>query len=236
MRRHVLVPLVVILTACAGAPVADGDFYTVRSGDTLYSLGRAFGQSYHDIARWNRLSDKDDIQVGQVLRVKPPGKSGSAQTAARKAPEAKPSGRKPATAPVKEAEAPVAAPATIERLNWTWPAQGKLTQASGSNQKGIDIGGVAGQPVWAAESGKVTYAGHGIRGYGNMIIVKHTASLLSVYAHNKSIMVKEGQTVNRGQQIADMGDTDSNTVRLYFEIRHNGKPVNPLPLLPKPAN
>ena len=90
--------------------------------------------------------------------------------------------------------------------------------------------------MWAAEAGKVTYAGRGIRGYGNMIIVKHSRTLLSVYAHNKSIMVKEGQTVNRGQQIAEMGDTDSRTVKLYFEIRSNGKALNPVPLLPKPRS
>lgn len=233
VRRHVLSPLLLLLAACAGAPVADGDFYTVRSGDTLYSLGRAFGQNYHDIARWNKLSDKDDIQVGQVLRVKPPGKTSRA-TAARTAPAAKIQERKASAAADKAA--PASSSAVIEPLNWTWPARGKASAAADRNQKGIVIGGVTGQPVWAAEAGKVTYAGHGIRGYGNMVIVKHTGSLLSVYAHNKTILVKEGQSVTRGQQIAEMGDSDSSTVRLYFEIRHNGKPVNPLPLLPQAAN
>ncbi|WP_231502494.1 peptidoglycan DD-metalloendopeptidase family protein [Herbaspirillum sp. RV1423] len=235
MRRYIPVLLVALLAACASPPVADGDFYTVRRGDTLIALGRAFGYSHHELATWNRLSDEDEIHVGQVLRVKPPpaARTRPAESAAvRKAPD-----RKPAAAePKKEAPPPAPSSAEAERLNWMWPAQGKLSATTDRNQKGIDISGTTGQPVWAAEAGKVTYAGRGIRGYGNMIIVKHSRTLLSVYAHNKSIMVKEGQTVNRGQQIAEMGDTDSRTVKLYFEIRSNGKPINPVPLLPKPRS
>ncbi|MFL9881221.1 peptidoglycan DD-metalloendopeptidase family protein [Herbaspirillum rhizosphaerae] len=243
MRRFSCVLLAVLLTACAGAPQADGDFYTVRRGDTLIALGRAFGQNYRDLAAWNKISDKDDIEVGQVLRIRPlpsgapisrarpahsteSGATASAVVRERRAAEAKKDASSGASAAPSVAEA--------ERLNWMWPAQGKLSPTTDRNLKGIDIVGTSSQPIWAAEAGKVTYAGRGIRGYGNMIIIRHSRTLLSVYAHNKSIMVKEGQTVNRGQQIAEMGDTDSSTVKLYFEIRSNGKPINPTPLLPKP--
>ena len=224
--------LSLLLLGCAGQPIANGDFYTVRSGDTLYSLGRAFGQSHLDLVRWNKLADKDQIEVGQVLRIRPPV---SVQRAAHEAaPARKPAavGRREAASDPQPPEAPVAG--ELASMHWQWPAHGRATAASGRNLKGIDIAGVAGQPVWASAAGKVTYAGHGIRGYGNLIIIKHSRSLLSVYAHNKSIMVTEGQSVNRGQQIAQMGQSDSNTVKLYFEIRGNGKPINPLPLLPKP--
>lgn len=211
-----------MLAACARLPQANGDVYTVRPGDTLFSLGRAFNQDYRDIAAWNNIVAKDAIRVGQVLRIRPPRTvvKSSAATPKRVAPARQ-------DAPVKN-DVGVAA-----RMNWRWPAQGRVRMATDRKQKGIDISGTVGQPVWAAASGKVIYAGQGIRGYGNMIIVKHSPSLLSVYAHNKVIQIKEGQIVDRGQQIAEMGDTDSSTVKLHFEIRDNGKPLNPLSLLPK---
>jgi len=204
-------------------------------------LGRAFGQNYRDLAAWNKISDKDDIEVGQVLRIRPPPSVAPISRARPARPTESTAARERKAAEAKkdaasEAQATAAAPSAAEagQLNWMWPAQGKLSPTTDRNLKGIDIVGTTGQPIWAAEAGKVTYAGRGIRGYGNMIIVRHSRTLLSVYAHNKSIMVKEGQTVNRGQQIAEMGDTDSSTVKLYFEIRSNGKPINPTPLLPKP--
>ncbi|SHG53362.1 peptidoglycan DD-metalloendopeptidase family protein [Massilia sp. CF038] len=120
-----------------------------------------------------------------------------------------------------------------DKLSWMWPSDGKIvaTFDEGKN-KGIDIGGKAGQQVMAASSGKVMYAGSGIRGYGNLVIVKHSNSLLSAYAHNRSITVKEGQSVNKGQVIAEMGDSDADAVKLHFEIRQQGKPVDPSRFLP----
>jgi len=113
-----------------------------------------------------------------------------------------------------------------------WPAEGKIVAKFSDGKKGIDIAGKLGQPVYAAGSGKVLYAGSGIRGYGNLVIVKHTNSLLSAYAHNKTIFVKEDQTVNKGQKIAEMGSSDSDAVKLHFEIRQQGKPVDPSKFLP----
>ncbi len=126
-----------------------------------------------------------------------------------------------------------APPADEEKLSWMWPSEGKViaTFDEGKN-KGVDIAGKAGQPVVAAGAGKVMYAGSGIRGYGNLVIVKHSNSLLSAYAHNRSIVVKEGNTVTKGQLIAEMGDSDTDTVKLHFEIRQQGKPVDPSRFLP----
>ena len=120
-----------------------------------------------------------------------------------------------------------------EKLSWMWPSDGKVVANfdEGKN-KGIDIAGKPGQQVMAAGSGKVMYAGSGIRGYGNLVIVKHSNSLLSAYAHNRSILVKEGQNVNKGQMIAEMGDSDADSVKLHFEIRQQGKPVDPSRFLP----
>jgi lipoprotein NlpD len=120
-----------------------------------------------------------------------------------------------------------------EKLSWMWPSDGKIiaTFDEGRN-KGIDIAGKLGQQVMAAGSGKVMYAGSGIRGYGNLVIVKHSNNLLSAYAHNRTILVKEGQNVTKGQAIAEMGDSDADTVKLHFEIRQQGKPVDPSKFLP----
>lgn len=138
-----------------------------------------------------------------------------------------------AAAPAAAAAASVAQPASDDKIGWIWPTEGKViaTFDEGKN-KGVDIAGKAGQPVVAAGAGKVMYAGSGIRGYGNLVIVKHSNSLLSAYAHNRSILVKEGQNVTKGQTIAEMGDSDADRVKLHFEIRQQGKPVDPSKFLP----
>ncbi|MFC5474819.1 peptidoglycan DD-metalloendopeptidase family protein [Paraherbaspirillum soli] len=133
---------------------------------------------------------------------------------------------------VAPATTPAAAAGDEERVVWMWPAEGKQVGSFDQGKKGIDISGKSGQTVVAAASGKVMYAGSGIRGYGNLVIVKHTSNLLSAYAHNKTILVKEGQTVNKGQKIAEMGNSDSDAVKLHFEIRQQGKPVDPSKFLP----
>ncbi len=119
-----------------------------------------------------------------------------------------------------------------ENIGFIWPAEGKIVGTFEEGKKGIDIAGKSGQPVVAAAGGKVMYAGSGIRGYGNLVIVKHSNNLLSAYAHNKTIMVKEGQTVSKGEKIAEMGSSDADGVRLHFEIRQQGKPVDPSKFLP----
>lgn len=159
---------------------------------------------------------------------KPPGEAAVADAQKADPPEVKPA----------VATAPALAGATVtatddEKLSWMWPSDGRIiaTFDEGKN-KGIDIAGKLGQQVMAAGAGKVMYAGSGIRGYGNLVIVKHSNSLLSAYAHNRSIIVKEGQTVSKGQVIAEMGDSDADSVKLHFEIRQQGKPVDPSKFLP----
>ena len=123
------------------------------------------------------------------------------------------------------------------KLDWAWPTSGKVIAgfSEGSNLKGIDIGGKAGQPVLASAAGRVVYAGAGLRGYGKLVIVKHNNTYLSAYAHNREILVKEGQQVSKGQKIGEMGDTDADQVKLHFEIRRLGKPIDPAKFLPPPT-
>ena len=147
---------------------------------------------------------------------------------------AAPSAAKPETPP--RVPIPAAAPDTDdeERIDWVWPAKGKVVVgfSETANLKGIDIAGASGEPVIASAGGKVVYVGNGLRGYGKLVIVKHNKTWLSAYAHNREILVKEGQQVNRGQRIAEMGNTDTDQVKLHFEIRRQGKPVDPLRYLP----
>jgi lipoprotein NlpD len=128
----------------------------------------------------------------------------------------------------------LAAPDDGAKLDWVWPAKGKIVNgfSEATSLKGIDIAGSAGQPITASAAGKVVYAGSGLRGYGKLIIIKHNETYLSAYAHNRDILVKEGQQVGKGQKIAEMGNTDADQVKLHFEIRRQGKPVDPLRYLP----
>lgn len=229
---------ILLLGGCASTADSDG-YYTVKRGDTLYSIGRDFDQNPGNLRAWNKLRNPDDLEVGQRILVRPPagvvartGAGQSSRPGASSTATRKPAAR-PATKPAAKEQGDDDAPAPADaKLDWMWPTQGKSASSADSYKKGIDIVGSDGQSVVAAAAGKVTYAGHGIRGYGNMVIIKHTPQLLSVYAHNKGITVKEGQMVTRGQQIATMGNSDTNKVKLYFEIRRNGKPVNVMALLP----
>jgi lipoprotein NlpD len=191
----------------------------VRQGDTLSGIARRFGQSVGRLERLNGLKDANDIKVGQVLRVS--SRRGAASTAASA----------PKPTPARERPEAVEADAGPAPHDWVWPTDGAVTSAFGQ-KKGIEISGSSGQTVRAANDGKVSFVGGGIRGYGNLVIIKHSGNMLSVYAHNKTVLVKEGDAVVKGQKIAEMGDSDSSTVKLYFEIRRNGKPVNPGSYLP----
>ena len=242
--------------AIAAVPGAENTgkpgYYTVKQGDTLARIGLEAGQPYRDIARWNNLENPNRIETGQVLRIIPPGapENGavSRPVAASKAsatplpPAGKPaqaaSAPAAATSPAAPASAPavVATPATVieDDVSFIWPVRGDIvaTFDEAKNRKGLDIGGVAGTPILAAAEGKVVYAGSGLRGYGNLIIVKHSATYLTAYAHNQTLLVKEEQTVKQGQKIAEMGNSDADQVKLHFEVRKLGKPVDPAKYLP----
>lgn len=228
-------------------------YYTVKPGDALIRIGLEFGQNWRDIARWNGLDNPNVIEVGQVLRVIPPaaespGASGAVPrpVASGGAPrgEARPSAVPPAGGATSSAAAPAPAPtappaaATAARtadddLAWGWPAAGSVvTPFEEGRNKGMAIGGKAGDPVLAAADGRVVYAGSGLRGYGNLVIVKHNTTYLTAYAHNQVLHVREDQVVKKGQRIAEMGSSDADRVQLHFEIRRQGKPVDPSRLLP----
>jgi len=229
-------------------------YYTVKPGDTLIRVGLENGQSPKDIARWNALENPNKIEVGQVLRVVPPTSSDSAAVAVAKpisnstatstpiAPAASSAASSaPASAASKSASssavvaAPAAASAAVgdEDLGWIWPTKGPvLAEFDEVKNKGIDIGGAAGDPVLASAEGKVVYAGEGLRGYGKLIILKHNNTFLTAYAHNQTLLVKEDQSVKKGQKIAEMGNTDADRVKLHFEVRRQGKPVDPAKYLP----
>jgi lipoprotein YgeR len=215
-----------LLAACASTKVEPGH-YRVQSGDTLAQIARDNNQSVSDLMRWNSLSSANRISVGQVLRVAPP--AGSVPAAAAPSPASRPASRKP---PPHTASAPERAAAPVN-IHLVWPAEGKVTRRyDGSASHGISIAGSAGTAVVAAAAGKVAYASNGLRGYGNLVIVQHSSNYLTIYAHNRKLLVKQGQTVTQGQKIAEMGNTDSKTVELYFELRSGGTAVDPSRALP----
>lgn len=336
--RHLTLACTLVLTACATnepAPVIDRmppankapttkpsasaannqagkdwrpDRYTVKKGDTLFSIGLEYGYDYKEIAQANNIPPPYIIRIGQQLQLKSVDskESADAATGVVTAPlgnadgnvvirplgsDAPPSASSPATgipvlsepkalrvpyseqamqvAPVKPAATatPAATSTDVpktqdaksadtksadakpadtaaktdataagndEALEWIWPTNGKVigTFSDTGSGKGIDIAGTQGQPVLAAAPGKVIYSGSDLRGYGKLVIIKHNKTYLSVYAHNNQILVKEGQQVSRGQKIAEMGNSDTDKVKLHFEIRQQGKSVDPAKYLP----
>jgi len=231
-------------------------YFTVRPGDTLIRVGLETGQNWKDLVKWNNLDNPNVLEVGQVIRVVPPGADPGALTTrpvttakveARPLDAPKPpvaasgaSASVPASAPAAAAApapapapAPVATSAGDDEVNWLWPASGSVVaRFDESRSKGLGIAGKAGDAVLAAADGRVVYAGSGLRGYGNLVIIKHNNTYLTAYAHNQALLVKDEQSVKRGQKIAEMGATDSDRVKLHFEIRKQGKPVDPEKLLP----
>jgi lipoprotein NlpD len=230
-------------------------YYTVRPGDTLFRIALDSGQNWRDVQAWNNLPNANALEVGQVLRVVPPVATspvtGSAPvTAATSAvggtgvtasavtstgvvsrPLGTPTAAVPAPAP-----APSTAPesAGADDVSFVWPAQGAVIAGfDEAKNKGVAIAGRVGDPVIAAADGRVVYAGAGLRGYGNLIILKHNNTFLTAYAHNQALLVREDQAVRQGQKIAEMGSSDADRVKLHFEVRRQGKPVDPMGYLPK---
>ncbi|MDH0867606.1 peptidoglycan DD-metalloendopeptidase family protein [Mitsuaria sp. GD03876] len=222
-------------------------YYTVKPGDTLIRIAMDNGQGWRDVVRWNGMENPNLIEVGQVLRVVPPGVDPTAVTTkplATSKVETRPlDGKSPAPATTTAAASAPASGATApavplaarddDDISWGWPSSGPV--AAGFDEvrnKGLAFSGKAGDPVFAAADGRVMYAGAGLRGYGNMIIIKHSTNYLTAYAHNQTLLVKEDQVVRKGQKIAEMGSSDADAVRLHFEVRKQGKPIDPSRLLP----
>ena len=234
--------------------------YVVQKGDTLYSIAFNYGFDYHELAELNGIKDPKVISIGQEIRLFPSRPASAARSTSVAELQIKEQPKlvkypysEAAMAQIEKVQEQTAA-TTVARaesrpdtemddaaddgeeaaLEWSMPAQGRLIVqfSESANRKGIDIAGKLGQPVVAGAAGKVVYSGSGLRGYGKLIIIKHNKTYLSAYAHNDKILVKEGQSVARGQKIAAMGNTDADQVKLHFEVRRFGKPVDPAKYLP----
>jgi lipoprotein NlpD len=203
-----------------GAKIAavNADYRVVAKGDTLYSIATTSGIRHQDLAAWNALEPPYRLSIGQRLRLTPPTQAPSTAAA-------------PAPSRIKRrVEEDV-----TRAIAWIWPTEGELIARFAPNDtaKGIDIAGTAGQIIRAAAPGSVVYQGSGLRGYGQLIIIKHNADFLSAYAHCAAIYVREGSVIKPGQKIAAMGSSGTDRVKLHFEIRRRGTPVDPLEYLPK---
>ncbi len=242
--------------AAASVEPAPAGYYRVKRGDTLYRIALENGQSYRDVAAWNNMANVNQIEVGQLLRVVPPSADVNAAPGVATLPvapgtvqsqpidAARPVGTPmsasstpaaaaaPAVVPpaATAASGATAAPAGDVRL--AWPASGQLIgKFDDKGNKGIDIAGKKGDPVLAADEGRVIHVGP-LRGYGNLVIIKHNDTYLTAYGHNDKVLVAEQSTVRKGQKIAEMGNSDTDRVKLHFEVRKNGKPVDPMRYLP----
>ncbi|MDD2928920.1 MAG: peptidoglycan DD-metalloendopeptidase family protein [Sideroxydans sp.] len=233
--------------------------YVVQAGDTLYSIAFQNGLDYMEVAKQNGLKDPTAIQVGQKLRLMIPAEvvvSEVSTPVVTRVPRVGEIKNQPkvgrllyseqalakaehiqddeSSVPVATAASASASPVVEEGVEWGMPTRGKVIAeySKSSNRKGVDIAGSQGQPILASASGKVVYSGSGLRGYGKLVIIKHNSTFLSAYAHNNRLLVKEGQSVRKGQKIAEMGNSDTDQVKLHFEIRKMGKPVDPAKYLP----
>ncbi len=223
-RIAALVFAALLLAACGGTRWQDTpQTHIVRRGETLFSISWRYGKDPQDVARWNRLGDGSLIYPGQVLRLTPAGGSGARSSADNR------SRTSPAPRPLPDIPAQ-------PMPNWAWPTSGSISVGFGAKPgsgTGVLIDGRAGQPIVAAASGRVVYAGGGLIGYGKLIILKHNDTYLSAYGYNASLLVKEGEEIKRGQRIATMGEGPERKARLHFEIRRNGQPINPRQHLPR---
>lgn len=204
--------------------------HTVKAGETLYSIAFEYGRDHRDVARWNLIRRPYTIYPKQRLRIIPISSDGK-----KKKQTTKNQSRYSASTKSLSSDNKISYVAN-SKLKWRWPTQGKVVNTFSirdPGRRGIDIAGRKGQPVKAAAAGRVVYRGNGLRGFGNLIIVKHNETYFSAYAHTENVVIKENEKVKLGQKLADMGNTSSEKTKLHFEIRRNGKPVNPLRYLPK---
>lgn len=228
----------------ARSPVTSGH-YVVKRGDTLYSIAFRFGWDWKALAARNGIRAPYVIVPGQVIRF---SGNGPVRAVAAKTPppasarkpvavaQSKPTPKAKPVTPVTTARQKSTPVAAGQQGKWLWPADGTIVGVYSSNtslNKGIDIAGQLGQPIVATANGSVVYAGSGLRGYGELVIIKHDDTFISAYGHNRRLLVNEGQTVKAGQKIAEMGSTGTDQVKLHFEIRRQGKPVDPMQYLPK---
>jgi len=249
------------LTACGGqtslAPVSkharaishsSATIHKVRRGETLYSIAFQYGKDYRTLARWNRISAPYTIFIGQKIKLKGPKKRVVRQAKSSKSAQVRKKTSKSTTkntskelkknkkSTKKRTQTSSKKGLIKGKIKWRWPASGMIIKKfskKSATRKGVDIAGRLGQNIKATAAGRIVYSGSGLRGYGRLIIIKHNERFLSAYAHNRKLFVKEGQTVKQGQKIAEMGRSGTDRVKLHFEIRSDGNPVDPLRYLPK---
>lgn len=224
------------VSSTAPSAAAQGT-YTVRPGDTLYKIAQEHGMDVSRLAQLNNITNPSQLSIGQVLRLDSNTPAPAAAAVATPVPV--PATSTSTTSPAPGSSTGAAAPVTTgtrasdaNLISWAWPADGKIIQGFNSSTKGIDIEGAIGSPVLAAADGKVMYAGNGVRGLGNLILLGHSDGFITAYAHNQTLLVKTGAVVKKGAKIATMGQSDTTSPRLHFEIRRRGTPVNPLSYLP----
>ncbi len=209
-------------------------YYYVKKGDTLYSIAWQYGYDTREVATWNRVRWPYTIYPKQKLRVKPPKKNKKVtKTPSKRSSKPKSTSYRSTTSQTAKSSSKKQ---KRSKISWQWPTKGKVIgkfSARESGKKGLDIAGKKGQPVYSASGGQVVYSGSGLRGYGNLVIIKHNDTFFSAYAHNHRLHVKEKQKVKKGQHIADMGSSEAERAMLHFEVRRNGKPVDPKRYLPK---
>ena len=218
LRLFTALILLVFVAACGSQSTwrDDPQTHIVRKGETLFSIAWRYGKSSKDLARWNRLGDGSLIYPGQVLKLK--GSAVSRRST------------KPTSTAPRRASKPLPSIPAQPAPQWAWPTKGRINVNFGAKPgtgTGVLIDGKDGQPIYAAASGRVVYAGSGLIGYGQLIILKHNDTYLSAYGYNASLLVKENDQIKKGQKIATMGEGPERKPRLHFEIRRNGKPVDP---------
>lgn len=231
--------IALLLTACASALRWEGGgkdgHYEVRSGDTLYSIALRHDLDYRDLARWNGIGRNYLIRPGEQLRLSPPeSQQAPTRTASRSASGAR-AGKQESASPSRESTRDTPAPQRTEQAvgEWRWPLKGEIVRGfKPPDSKGIDIGASEGTRVHAVAPGRVVYSGSALKGYGELIIVKHNETYLSAYGYNRRRLAEEGDAVSAGQVIAEVGKGPAQRAMLHFEIRKAGKPVDPLRLLP----
>ena len=225
-RIVICLAISLLLASCAGSnSTYSGSVYTVKRGDTLYRISRITGTSVKDLASMNGISPPCTIEVGQRLKVNGASKTTSSSTK---------SGTKTAKV-VPSSQVPLSSWPPVGQRCWRWPTTGKVIMTystSDGGNKGIDIAGTRGQPVYASGAGKVVYVGNQLRGYGNLIMIKHSEEYITAYAHNDTLLVNNGQSVKAGQKIATMGSSDADSVRLHFQLRYKATAIDPLRYLP----
>ncbi|MFJ5981443.1 peptidoglycan DD-metalloendopeptidase family protein [Enterobacter cancerogenus] len=225
--------LALMLAGCSGSKSSDmgsysGAVYTVKRGDTLYRISRATGTSVKELARLNNISPPYTIEVGQRLKVN--GGSSAKKSGSSKGKTAK---------VTPSYTVPQSSWPPVGQRCWIWPASGKVVvpySLSEGGNKGIDIAAARGTPVYASGAGKVVYVGNQLRGYGNLIMIKHGEDYITAYAHNDTMLVNNGQNVKAGQKIATMGSTGTDSVKLHFQIRYKATAIDPQRYLPAPGS